>query len=161
MKYRIQLLGAVLILWNIQASGGGVSPQVVNSAGNSLKSGYTIVDYSVGEIMITTLTSGTNRVTQGFLQPTKSQMVTGMASPSDQNKVALFPNPTLGHMSFRISAEVVQLNVYGIDGVKHLSIEQPNGEIELSNLNKGVYYVELIGKDNLKLTYSKIIKTII
>jgi gliding motility-associated-like protein len=43
--------------------------QVVNSTGNTVADNNVSIEYSVGEIAITTLTQGTNDVTQGLLQP--------------------------------------------------------------------------------------------
>jgi gliding motility-associated-like protein len=45
------------------------SQSLVNTTGNTISNNYISIEYSIGEIAITTLSSNDNYVTQGLLQP--------------------------------------------------------------------------------------------
>ena len=57
---------------------------VVNSSGNSISNPNLIVEYSIGEIVTTTIQSGQDAVTQGLLQPTY-QIVSGINEEFDKS----------------------------------------------------------------------------
>ncbi|MDH7464507.1 gliding motility-associated C-terminal domain-containing protein [Chitinophagaceae bacterium 26-R-25] len=47
----------------------GISQSLVNTGGNSMQTAAVSIEYSIGEISITTLSSTQNFATQGLLQP--------------------------------------------------------------------------------------------
>lgn len=60
----------LLISFGGRAQSTAITPSVINSAGGTSPLGGGIeVDYSIGETVITTQTTVTNIITQGFLQP--------------------------------------------------------------------------------------------
>jgi gliding motility-associated-like protein len=58
-------IGFASILFFHTASG----QQLVNTTGNTISDNSVSIEYAVGEIAITTLSSGNNHITQGLLQP--------------------------------------------------------------------------------------------
>jgi len=64
LKHPILLLLSCLLLCY-----SGMSQSLVNSTGNTLQNASVNIEYSIGEIGITTLSSTQNFATQGLLQP--------------------------------------------------------------------------------------------
>ena len=88
---------------------------VVNSTGASLKDGAYQIDYSIGEISITTLSSTSNFITQGVLQPQvkfldpQCEIISG--------PLQTFPNPTRD--KFRMVGQydwITGYHIYATDG---------------------------------------------
>jgi len=153
------ILVLLLSYWSGQLKAGDPDPKVINSSSSVLKNGNIVVEYSVGEMAITTLIGSVGHVTQGFLQPIKSKLITEVAQEIVRQNLSVFPNPTTGQLFIVTAAEPIQqVCVYGMDGKMALSIPLPQGTIDLSGLGKGVYYLELRGSDNTKFANTKIIK---
>ena len=85
------------------------SPEVVNSTGSSITDGTLVLEYSIGEIAITTISSGDNFLTQGFLQG-EEDLLTGIFSPdvSSNIEVATYPNPSRGGVFKLESSEEIE-----------------------------------------------------
>jgi len=62
-----------------------LTPSVVSSAGASFTSAEFSLDYTLGETFITTLSNGTNILTQGFHQPQAGVIVEGCTAPEACN----------------------------------------------------------------------------
>lgn len=58
----------IIVIFFIK-SGQAFSQSLVNSTGNTIQSSTISIEYSIGEIGITTLESNENNITQGLLQP--------------------------------------------------------------------------------------------
>lgn len=68
MKKIIQFIGCLLLgvsFTNAQS----IERQVIGSAGNTLSNGTVTVDFTVGELAVSTITDGTTTLSQGFQQP--------------------------------------------------------------------------------------------
>jgi hypothetical protein len=70
----------------------------------------------------------------------------------------VFPNPVKNKLQFRYDEnleELISIKIYPISGGEGLVIEKSNNEIDLSEMNSGVYFV------NFKFKKSSIVKRII
>ncbi|WP_298516973.1 hemagglutinin protein [uncultured Kordia sp.] len=67
MKIIHQLL-LVCILFTMSIHAQSIERQVVASGGNTISNGTTTLDFTVGELVVTTITDGTTTLTQGFQQ---------------------------------------------------------------------------------------------
>ncbi len=63
-------LTAVTMLCFIMSYGQSIERQVIGSAGTTLTNGVASMDFTVGELAVTTITNGTTTLTQGFHQET-------------------------------------------------------------------------------------------
>lgn len=63
------ILFALLSSYGLQVDAQSLSPQVIASGGNSLSGGGYTLDFTIGETIITTLSTGNSILTQGFHQP--------------------------------------------------------------------------------------------
>lgn len=149
---------ALLLLMSSTVWATGPDPKVVNTTGGTLKNTTMMVDYSVGEIAIISLTGTNGKVIQGYLQPINN-ILTALPNETNQSMISFYPNPTQNLLFFGTANEPVKIaNIYTMDGRKIASFERPETNISLENLTEGVYQVELIGNQNQLLTNTKIVK---
>lgn len=149
---------ALLLLMSSTVWATDPDPKVINTTGGTLKNATMMVEYSVGEIVITTVTGTNGKVTQGYLQPINNT-ITALPNETNKNMISFYPNPTQNLLFFGTANEPVKLaNIYTMEGRKIASFERPETNISLENLTQGVYQVELIGNQNQILTNTKIVK---
>lgn len=136
------------------------SQEVISSTGDFFSSSDGSVAFTVGEIGIETIATGTNQITQGFHQTSLSPT----ASIDDKYSnlvVNLFPNPTENNAILDI-ADFYGLNykVYDLKGqlLQQKQIESKKTEVNLSSFSTGLYLVALYSNENKKINTYKIIK---
>lgn len=111
------------------------SPEVVNSTGNSITNGTLVLEYSLGEIVTTTLISETNVLTQGFLQ--EEDIITGIFSSdiSSNIEVATYPNPSReGRFKLESSEEIEKVVVTDVLGRTETFTESNSIETSLRGI---------------------------
>lgn len=74
------------------ASAQSLSPQVVASSGNSFSNAGIEIEFTIGEVVTSTLTAGGNTLTQGFHQP--QIQFASLENYAADYVFELFPNPT-------------------------------------------------------------------
>jgi Secretion system C-terminal sorting domain len=135
----------------------GFCQQVINTTGNTIHDNNINIEYSIGEIAITTLSSGSNYATQGLLQPT-----TKLADPSCiiiNDTINYFPNPTENIL--RVVARydwIKAYRIYAADGKLLRIASFVNNQINMNNLPGGVYFIKLYPGCNDKFRILKVIK---
>ena len=150
---QLLLLGLLTIINNIH------SQEVVSTQGETYSSPNAIIDFTVGEVVINTVSDGTNNITQGFHQ-TNWNFV-GLENHTPSFEAIIFPNPTLEVLNIRASAfENVTYTLYDAQGkliVKDkLTAEQTL--IPVSQLATGSYSITLNNPTQNLKTF-KLIKT--
>ncbi len=153
MKFILTLL-ALLFVRIIGAQ--NLSPTVVNSSGGVISNGFNSLEWSLGELAVSTLTSPANLLTQGFLQPTTT--IVGTETPFDENRFSAFPNPVSDWLNLQTDiSEIETVQMHDILGRLVLqSIFQPS--IAVHQLNSGTYLVSLFNEQTQLLHSFKIIK---
>ena len=150
---QLLILGLLTIINSVH------SQEVVSTQGETYLSPNAIIDFTVGEVVINTVSDGTNNITQGFHQ-TNWNFV-GLENHTPSFEAIIFPNPTSEVLNIMASAfENVTYTLYDAQGkliVKDkLTAEQTL--IPVSQLATGSYSITLNNpKENLK-TF-KLIKT--
>jgi phosphoribulokinase len=150
---QLLLLGLLTIINNIH------SQEVVSTQGETYSSPNAIIDFTVGEVVINTVSDGTNNITQGFHQ-TNWNFV-GLENHTPSFEAIIFPNPTSEVLNIRASAfENVIYTLYDAQGkliVKDkLTAEQTL--IPVSQLATGSYSITLNNPTQNLKTF-KLIKT--
>ena len=150
---QLLLLGLLTIINSIH------SQEVVSTQGETYSSPNAIIDFTVGEVVINTVSDGTNNITQGFHQ-TNWNFV-GLENHTPSFEAIIFPNPTSEVLNIRASAfENVIYTLYDAQGkliVKDkLTAEQTL--ILVSQLATGSYSITLNNPTQNLKTF-KLIKT--
>ena len=150
---QLLLLGLLTIISSVH------SQEVVSTQGETYSSPNAIIDFTVGEVVINTVSDGTNNITQGFHQ-TNWNFV-GLENHTPSFEAIIFPNPTLEVLNIRASAfENVTYTLYDAQGkliVKDkLTAEQTL--IPVSQLATGSYSITLNNPTQNLKTF-KLIKT--
>jgi len=150
---QLLLLGLLTIINSVH------SQEVVSTQGETYSSPNAIIDFTVGEVVINTVSDGTNNITQGFHQ-TNWNFV-GLENHTPSFEAIIFPNPTSEVLNIRASAfENVIYTLYDAQGkliVKDkLTAEQTL--IPVSQLATGSYSITLNNPTQNLKTF-KLIKT--
>ena len=85
----------------------------------------------------------------------KLWMVVSIPSVKKQPEISLYPNPVKDMATFS-SAEIISFEIYDLMG--ELIIRRNNNEVDLSNLNSGIYFVIGFDKHSYPLYKGKVIK---
>ncbi len=151
MLKTIFLLGFLVLLSISKLS----SQSVVNATGSTLFAGNERLDYSIGEIAITTLSNPQNHLTQGVLQPFTILVGTNILFDK-QFAFSAFPNPVASELIIETDYTGFQmLEIYDIGGKRLFHRPWDEKPIDFQMLSAGTYLVKL--SDN---SFSKSIKII-
>jgi hypothetical protein len=154
-----KLLISVIIFSSFVAKAQKIEQQIINSTGSVFSNNGISVSFSVGEPCISTLLSTGNNVTQGFIQPIKSDVPTALKEyiHLDDNFM-LYPNPTEGSINLTINDGITILKRIDNDGRLLLSKMPNSNSIDISTLSDGIYWIRPISDDK-QFSLKKIVKT--
>ncbi|HEY6505834.1 MAG TPA: T9SS type A sorting domain-containing protein [Chitinophagaceae bacterium] len=156
MKLRILhilFIGSVFLEIPVQAQ------RLVNTTGNTIGNNNITIEYSVGEIAITTLVgpNNTNYVTQGLLQPTVK--ITEPSCEIINDTLNFFPNPTENILSVIARSDwITGYHIYATDGKLVRVAPFISNQINMYNLPGGAYFIKLFPGCNNKYRILKVIK---
>ena len=104
----------ILLCFPFIGFGQVLAPSLVSSSGNTFSSGNVIMDFSLGEVVITTNLNSSNILTQGFHQEIL-KVTTQVVNIDIKTKV--FPNPTTSSLTIELDKKIsAELLVYDIKG---------------------------------------------
>ena len=153
MKRKIFLTLISLISLTINAQ------EVISSQGDSYSNANGSIDFTIGEVLIATITSGSNSLTQGFHQTNLT--VLGIDDFDTNFQANVFPNPTSEILNIDIlNFEGLNYLIYDIRGRQLLkaSINNKITPVNINNLTNGLYLLVITGENNQKLKTYRIIK---
>jgi hypothetical protein len=146
--------------WAINAQ--KIQQQVINSSGSSFSNNGITVAFNVGEPITSTLSTNNNVVSQGFIQPIKSDLPTALKEYAAlDGNFMLYPNPTNGHINLTLNEGTITLkrvDIYANDDRLVLSRTLSNNSIDVSNLSDGIYWIRPIS-DEKQFGLKKLVKT--
>ena len=91
-----------------------IQPSVVNTTAGSFGDSQMLVEWSLGEMSITTIGNSSHLVTQGFLQPSLENQV-GMEDIAIQADILAFPNPVKDYIYLSAkSIDKWQIAIYDV-----------------------------------------------
>ena len=141
-----------LVLFSLFATLTVSAQEVLATQGDSYSNASANIEFTIGEVVINTVTDGTNDLTQGFHQ-TNWNFV-GLEDHASNYEATIFPNPTEDVLNIRTSTfENVTFTLYDAQGKlviqDVLSAEQT--PIQVSQLAPGSYSLTLNNQtQNLK-----------
>jgi hypothetical protein len=152
-----QLLFIGIISFSLDAFSQSLQPQVISNGGTSYSNVSGQLDWSIGEAVTATLSSG-NAISQGFHQPDLS-VTTGMVADKNDG-LSVFPNPTSAVLN--ITMEKVKDNtvaeLYNVEGkMLYSSVVFTGMQIELGGFSAGTYLL-VITENNIRTRTYQVIK---
>ncbi len=133
--------------------------QLITTAGDTYTNSISVVDWSLGEIMIETHQNGSIMLSQGFQQG-KFQTLEIEINPYNSIKLTVFPNPTQEFIEVLIADfkanTALQYNLTDIKGklIKSGTISTQTDKIDLSWQLHGTYILSIIYKGEVKKSIS-------
>lgn len=147
-------LCALLFTWAAQAQ--TIQPSVVNASGGQLQNATVMVEWSLGEPAISTISNAENMVTQGFIQP--QLYISGVDDFLFGEEISVYPNPVMDHLLFKTSStRIASLTIYDMLGRMVLE-DTFQTELDVRQLSAGVYFISLLDSENRLLSTFKIVK---
>jgi len=133
---------------------------LISSGGASVISGGIRMEYSIGEPIIETVSSGSNTLTQGFHQTTLS--LVAIENCTLFSEVSIYPNPSSSYIHVDIPAEYDMLYIRLFDALGKLVAEYQDVSgaitITVEQLPIGIYYLQLINSKDTKFKTYKVVK---
>lgn len=153
MKYIITIITSFLLFFSLQAQ--QIEKQVISSTGNNVSAGSFKISQTVGESVVTTFTSGSFILGQGFQQVSES--VDTAISIKEIDLIVdykLFPNPTKDVVNLELvlknSNGGVFISLFDIEGrtIESKSLKLENDEknqtqFSLINESNGIYFLKI------------------
>ncbi len=157
-----KLLISAIIFSSFVANAQQIKQQVINSSGSVFSNNSISVSFNVGEPLTSMLSTIDNIVSQGFIQPIKSDVPTALKefAQMDDNFM-LFPNPSVGSVNLTTNepkTTLTHVDIYASDGRLMLSKTLTNNSFDMSSLSDGIYWIRPISNDK-QFSLKKIVKT--
>lgn len=134
-----------------------IERQVIGSMGSHQTTTGIAHTYTIGELMVTTSTSPSLVITQGFNQP--EEVVVGIRNNDEKGfSIQYYPNPTESILNLEFESEnslSIQLELFSISG-SHIALpiqklevnESATHQIDLRHLASGSYFLLLRDSEN-------------
>jgi hypothetical protein len=136
--------------------------QVINSAGTTFQAPTFSLAFNVGQAVTTTLANDQNTLSQGFLQPLKTDVPTSLQHFGDlDGNYTVFPSLFTEGVNFEFpdkTLDIQKFEIYANDGRLIKSIAQPQNVLNLSELSNGIYWLRPVAA-NKQFGLKKVIKT--
>ena len=136
------LLFVIATFASLSASAQSITPSVINSTGGTATVGNLIVDWNVGESMISTQTNGII-VTNGQLQPVDE--IISVEELNTSWNVSVYPNPTRDEFVITApNAGVFEASLFDLAG-KFISKQtlMSTNRMDVRSLANGSYYLQV------------------
>ncbi|MBO9698684.1 MAG: T9SS type A sorting domain-containing protein [Sporocytophaga sp.] len=135
--------------------GQSISPSVINSTGNIISGGGFSLEYSVGEVAVSTIGNGNFIVTEGVLQPEFAVVSSNPVKLDAVGPKYIFDRPN-SELYIISSEEISSIEVFDIKGNKVCGTANTTF-INLRQLSDGLYLV--FYKDHKEsINYFKLVK---
>ncbi len=123
--------------------------EVMATSGNSYQTNSIQIDWTLGEVAISTLTGSGSLLTQGFHQP--HYLITAINRlPADYGQIKVYPNPTTDQLNIDFAftkkekIELVLLDLTGKVMLKNTIVGQTiSKNISLATLPSGTYFLSM------------------
>ncbi len=150
------ILSILLIAICFSLTAQKVPRKLISVSGNRVKSAGYYLSWSVGEPVISTLSSGSFILTQGFQQPS----LTGPLSPKplpEDDFIDVYPNPVRNDLTVLFAIKKIHeyfIEVIGMDGrklhVRNINFDESmfwEEKIDFSDFSQGLYLVHIFSHE--------------
>lgn len=152
----ITFFGLLIGLYLPEAHGQSLERQVVASAGATLQTNDLSLDFTIGEMMTTTIGQQA-LLCQGFHQVWA--VVTASEDPEEAPSVLVYPNPTPGLLQVTTGQPLV-ITILDMQGriLRRAFVESGNSELDISPLPVGAYVLQMRNPDHESVNTFKVMK---
>ena len=163
----LMLLILTITLLSFTLKGQTIERQLIGSTGNLSETTNFQVSATSGEIAISTETSGTIILTQGFQQPLPEDFVSSINIDNSDIEIAIYPNPTISSIKLdlksntKIDFNIQVLNINGNKIVQNrkLSFSGKTSEIfDFNHLPPNTYILLIKNKKGKVVKSFEVIK---
>ena len=152
------LLVVSICLLNVHSRAQSITPSVNNSTGGTATIGNLVVDWNVGESMITTQTNGFI-VTNGQLQPV--DQIISVEELNTSWNISVYPNPARDEFVITApSSGIYEASLFDLTG-KFISkqILMSTNRMDVRSLANGSYYLQVRNSASQEFKTITLIKT--
>ena len=143
---KIFLFGFILFCIS-EVNAQNVSPEIISSAGETFQGNTMQIDWTLGEVSITTIQDANQQITQGFHQP--NYMITGIEKlQEDIGEIKIFPNPTSDWLEMNLNlkqSSKVEIQFFDFKGKliwsENIQGQQISIQKNISDLPSGNYFL--------------------
>lgn len=139
---KLYILTSLIAISNL--TNAQTNQELVATSGDHFTNGNIQLSWSIGEVVIETVSNSTNTLTQGFHQTNLS--IVGIENFTLNIEMDVYPNPTQDILTIKIPNYLnTKYELYDLNG-KLLSQNQINGEltnVNLNNLSTGNYLLKV------------------
>ena len=153
--YKINCLVLAMLLSRTLSAQTQV-PTVLNASGGYIQNNLHSLEWSLGELAVSTLSSTGNLLTQGFLQPNATIVAT--EDLFDESRLAVFPNPVSDWLN--LQTDILDIKMILVHDVLGRLVLQSSFQplLNVQQLERGMYIISLFDKQNQLLHSFKINK---
>ena len=134
--------------------------EVIATQGDYFSNTNGSITFTIGEVVVETLSNGSNNITQGFNNQAEL-VVLGVDDIENDFQALVFPNPVADNLQLDI-VDYTGLNyrIYDLQGrlISSKNILETKTNINLSKYSDGIYLLLLLNENNQKLKTYRIIK---
>ena len=136
-----------IVLFSLFASISVSAQEVVSTQGESYSNASAKIDFTIGEVVINTVTDGTKELTQGFHQTNWNFL--GVEDFAPDFDITIFPNPTSDVLYIKSSFyQDITYSLYDTQGklVFKNILTETETQIQLNQLAPGAYSLSIHNK---------------
>jgi len=128
-----------------------ISPQVIATTGGHGTTANAQLSWTVGEVAITTLSGGSNMLTQGFHQP--YDITTMIEETPSGMRLMVYPNPTTDQLQIALSGDHggLALTMHDISGrsvfTTDIRADQQSMVVRMESYAAGTYVLRIFSPD--------------
>jgi len=177
----VQIIIIMLAAFSASMRAQSLERNVIAAGGKTKIAGNIMLEYTIGETFVKTLSSPSNKITQGFHQPTVTvtrvmneqeapaviedaaeRTTAGLATEANNFKVEIFPNPATDYIMVRTEtvSQISTLTLIDISGklVYSGKLNETEKRIDLGFLPNGKYFLSVRNEDGSINESFKLIK---
>jgi hypothetical protein len=148
MKGTLLILLIAFLIGQVNAQSS--SPEVVSSGGENFQGPSIQVDWTLGELAITTIQNSSQLITQGFHQP--HYVITRLNElPRHVGVIKVYPNPTSDRIEMKLNFDKTRdviIRLYGMNGSEVWTKVCRGNQIQLvrdiRSLPNGIYFLNFL-----------------
>jgi len=161
MKKTLVPVGILLLVASVAYS-QSLSPTLLSSQSGSDTSKNMILEWTLGESAIETISAKNTLYSQGFIQP---YVESAKAFGQMVDEILIFPNPVKAHLNVKLlssSNSLVTIDIYNVNGrimkqFDHGFTLSETIRLDIADLPSGIYFVRITDMTHV-IKSQKIIK---